>query len=91
MKKKKKKVTKTEVAITWAATIVSLNLQQLLAAYLDLAHQHDIIPPPELQSTMGRSVNALAKSIERKPKLATISRDLIYQFIQRPDNNPVTK
>ena len=79
---KHKDPTKTEINLTVSATILSINLHQLLCEYESLAAKNDHVVNPTMQNAIAHSILQFSSSIAKKPNLSAISQDIVKQLIQ---------
>lgn len=73
---KKQEPTKTEVALTVAATIAAINLRKIQHEYERLAAKHDIVPDPNMEPCVESCIEAFQTAISQNPRLAAISLDV---------------
>jgi septation ring formation regulator EzrA len=79
---KSKDPTKTEIKLTVAATILAINLNQLLSQYEALAAKNDHVVSPNMQTGIAHSIAQLSIVLEKKPDLFAISQDIIERLNQ---------
>ena len=79
---KPKEPTKTEINLTVSATILSINLHQLLCEYEALAAKNDHVVNPAMQTSIAHSINQFSSLISKNPDLSLISEDIVKQLIQ---------
>jgi hypothetical protein len=79
---KSKEPTKTEIKLTVAATILAVNLNQLIGEYEALAAKNDHVVSPNMQNAIAHSISQLSIVLEKKPDLFAVSQDIIERLNQ---------
>jgi hypothetical protein len=83
----KDKPTETEIKLTVAATILAVNLNQLISQYESLAAKNDHVVNPNMQTGIAHSIAQLSIVLEKKPCLFAIFQDIIEQLNQFKQQN----
>lgn len=79
---KSKDPTKTEIKLTVAATVLAVNLTQLLKEYEALAAKNDHVVSPNMQNAISHSIAQLSIVLEKKVSLFAVSQDIIERLNQ---------
>jgi len=79
---KSKEPTKTEIKLTVAATVLAINLSQLLAEYEALAAKNDHVVNPNIQTGIAHSIVRFANIMAKNPHLDAITKDICKQFTE---------
>lgn len=79
---KSKDPTKTEIKLTVAATVLAVNLTQLLKEYEALAAKNDHVVSPNMQNAISHSIARLSIVLEKKASLFAVSQVIIERLNQ---------